>query len=976
MAQNIGTLVGSAIRPIYDDLAIASAYSNELKGGHHVYATHAEMELIIEPRRDWGMLVTVYNDNIDSSKNKTYVLKYNYDDLNIMNNNNWIPYSPSVEPLNKEWIDSVSSIDSIPPVSPADGLRILISNNPTGVFATYENQLAIYNAATTTWKFYVPTNGWTVRVDSIPNSIFKFDGSNWKREFVNSVRYLQATSPNDLDYVVLSASASAGTGDLDWKNSNIVPVDSYSYSVYYITFGSTNSGTTTLQIDNLSTTSVKKFENGVLVDLASGDLIPGISYQVLWNSVSNVFQTSPPAQTVTTIGPAPDGSYTDGLYPFTPTTPIGTAVDNFNEVLKALVPPSAPDLQNWDLNPTTRFTNGGLSFDNTTSGYSSATQSPTPVAIKGQFNPLSVNKDTPNNPSNFQRMGITSRVTQPRTTAFYSADITGEFNSVVTSTNPTSITTPTVAYAVKSFGNGMTGTMSFLVNGVTVSSVDLTNSGAIDTTVFNSVSGGTSGFVLSAATSSKFPGGAAFETFMNRTGSYRLKRESNYIVEGYNYLVVRHDITPSSSIVLARKEFVADSSTAEIAATVVTPRLTSTVGNTKKFLSGIEYYNTNFSWKYESTLSNVFSNTYNTDTDALIFEDVSDSTVNNLTGYLTTSSGLGISSPTITNNSLDTSFLVTPNSTLPISMTFSLLASKRRINESLKFRVKVKKTVQGTFIGATVSSDGLISKDNWFVDTYPNSSTATNEPFQDENYRLQNGSSKYGATFDIHNVTSGNPFPASAWNSTLSLFNGSNQTNGLIVINDSLMYPRNNSNWDFSLPGNSTTNLNFGISDRNYQNCDSVSSGFPAVSGNSNYRTFTRWTYWGTGSKKTFVMNVTFEGVTWVNSNVPLTGNQCWFEVKLPFKTGSTIPGGTSIESSGSTTGWMDATKAFNPTLFGDGAGCFDASGSAANAPNTSGVNWAINFGSRGTITSGGYLLWRITMGPNNSGRINQVNIT
>ena len=179
MAQNIGTLVGSAIRPIYDDLAIASAYSNELKGGHHVYATHAEMLAIIEPRRDWGMLVTVYNDG-DTSKNKTYVLKYNYSNLNIMDNNNWIPYSPSVEPLNKEWIDSVSSIDSIVPASPTDGLRILISNNPTGVFAGQENKLAIYDAPTTNWKFYVPTNGWTVRVDSIPNSIFKYDGEKPK----------------------------------------------------------------------------------------------------------------------------------------------------------------------------------------------------------------------------------------------------------------------------------------------------------------------------------------------------------------------------------------------------------------------------------------------------------------------------------------------------------------------------------------------------------------------------------------------------------------------------------------------------------------------------------------------------------------------------------------------------------------------------------------------------------------------------
>ena len=46
-----------------------------------------------------------------------------------------------------------------------------------------------------------------------------------------------------------------------------------------------------------------------------------------------------------TIGPAEDGTYADGLFTsFISTTPIGTAVDRFNEVLKALSPAPAPDL--------------------------------------------------------------------------------------------------------------------------------------------------------------------------------------------------------------------------------------------------------------------------------------------------------------------------------------------------------------------------------------------------------------------------------------------------------------------------------------------------------------------------------------------------------------------------------------------------------------------------------------------------------
>ena len=48
-----------------------------------------------------------------------------------------------------------------------------------------------------------------------------------------------------------------------------------------------------------------------------------------------------------TIGSAEDGTYTDGLFTdFTTSTEIGTAIDRFNEVLKALAPNPAPDLDN------------------------------------------------------------------------------------------------------------------------------------------------------------------------------------------------------------------------------------------------------------------------------------------------------------------------------------------------------------------------------------------------------------------------------------------------------------------------------------------------------------------------------------------------------------------------------------------------------------------------------------------------------
>ena len=70
---NVGTLVGAAIRPINTADLISTAYANEIKGGIHGYATLAERDSIIIQRRQWGMLVVVYDDPTPSN-NKTYQL--------------------------------------------------------------------------------------------------------------------------------------------------------------------------------------------------------------------------------------------------------------------------------------------------------------------------------------------------------------------------------------------------------------------------------------------------------------------------------------------------------------------------------------------------------------------------------------------------------------------------------------------------------------------------------------------------------------------------------------------------------------------------------------------------------------------------------------------------------------------------------------------------------------------------------------
>ena len=82
----------------------------------------------------------------------------------------------------------------------------------------------------------------------------------------------------------------------------------------------------------------------------SGSLSAGDNVTIADNS-SGSFTISASTSGGSTIGNAEDGSYSDGLFTdFATDTAIGDAIDRFNEVLKALAPAPAPDLDDIDCN--------------------------------------------------------------------------------------------------------------------------------------------------------------------------------------------------------------------------------------------------------------------------------------------------------------------------------------------------------------------------------------------------------------------------------------------------------------------------------------------------------------------------------------------------------------------------------------------------------------------------------------------------
>jgi len=804
MAQNTGTLISAAIRPNDSLDPIASAFAREIKGGLHTASASSDRDLIISQRREWGMMCYVINDD------KLYQLKYGYFNTDITNNTNWVEFTGGSGGGSGEWVDSVFTRTSTPPALPSNGDRYLIIPTASGAWTSLEDKIAQYDSITLNWLYTTPTDGMSVRVDDEDNSVYMYNGTypvgTWTKELLNQVRFISATSSDGLQYNALST-----------------PIFTpYSQEILFLaTFATANSGSASLNVNGLGDVAFKKLSGTGLDDLDPSDLSIGVVYTVSYDGT--YFQVTIPvgATSVGVIGPAEDGDYTDGLFTdFTPTTPIGTPIDRFNEILKSLVPPSAPDLSDWS-GSKTGAVNGKLSFDGSNpiagSTYISATNSPTiPISVDGTWTQAG------------KRIGIAASA---------SNDITGILNYQVTAHTGV----PTPAYIAQTFGDSHLGELKMYVNGVLQSgTVSLTNLSAQDTTS----SGVSTGFNVSAATASKFPQGDPFNNFWNRTGTWRLKGNNPNIVLGYNYLYVVHDNSPSFTRTLTRYEFIIDHNTTS---TVISGATTSYTLSGSKYLSGINYF-TGGNAFYDVTADNLYRNTYYGGSDAITFNEVSTGNtipILNTTATLTLASSGG--------NELK-QFKISNVDQQGSSMTFSIYSSgKRRINESISWSTSAKRTLQGTTTGGSV----LIN--NVLLDNVSASSTLLVENFDDETYRLKNTNG--GFQYDIYSLITLNP-----WDSNQSLIGGtSGWTDGLQVGNGRLQYPVTN----YSSFGNLTTNLNFGNSSRAYN----------TSSGSRVYIRSFRQVSPTTGN---FTMVINGSTGTFVSLATPLTGNNIHVEIKAP----------------------------------------------------------------------------------------------
>ncbi len=287
--QNVGTLIGAAVRPIDDAMPIASAFSFEINGGHHQVATLAARDSIIVQRRQWGMLCTVYNDSTVTN-NATYQLKYGYNSTNTMDNSNWVVFSGgSGAGSATNWLNPVISVTMSTPAFSSDGDRYLVglssASSLSGSFASLTNAgysgnlvggyIAEYKSNINNWVTTLPTNGMTIRVNNDDNSFYRYEGTyttgQWYKERVNQVRYLTATSTNKVNYTIT-------TGDFFTYSTEMV---------YLVQFGTSNSGATpTLNINGLGQKTMKKQIASGLSTFESNDLnVTGI-YNLIYDGTN------------------------------------------------------------------------------------------------------------------------------------------------------------------------------------------------------------------------------------------------------------------------------------------------------------------------------------------------------------------------------------------------------------------------------------------------------------------------------------------------------------------------------------------------------------------------------------------------------------------------------------------------------------------------------------------------------------------
>jgi hypothetical protein len=494
------------------------------------------------------------------------------------------------------------------------------------------------------------------------------------------------------------------------------------------------------------------------------------------DSSNNVVLTSSSGGSGGNIGAAEDGSYADGLFSdFLASTPIGTAIDKFNEILKIIVPGPAPavDRINYTntngIAPKLTFTNQGEA----PSGYTDVTSTgsfTSPPAINDQYTVATSGEDF--------RLGVYNGT----------QEITGVINFHVAE----ELKSSQINYTNNAFGNAESGSLKLIVNGSTLRTLNLTTAGAGNPnsgSATNLNSNGSGFFNLSITASAKDQNSSLYNIFQHRTSKYVVDPQDQR--KGWNIAKIEHEYG-STSYVTNFVQWFNDTDASSNAMSVSNSRVTFT-GNGSKYLSGVRYFRS-ASLVYNADVSNVYKFTYPT---------------GNVVTFNRTSNINAISAqalPATDGTDLFNKVLRLTASTATNDDT--MLNNSTTVSVDLSHPFKTNLSTAGSVI-----TSGILI---YNVDTANNNLT---ENFDLEDFRITNGSYTTQGS-----VTAG----AATWSSSNHMTLAAGHTDGLLMYNGALRSPLQGANG-----GNFSTLANGPAGNPNYSSVEGTRTFFRKIQNTS-----------------------------------------------------------------------------------------------------------------------------------------------
>ena len=463
-----------------------------------------------------------------------------------------------------------------------------------------------------------------------------------------------------------------------------------------------------------------------------------------------------------TIGAAEDGTYSDGLFTdFSDTTSIGTAVDRFNEVLKALAPNPAPPMReiNYRVQAGSIYS-GRLSFDGT---HQSANFPFASVETYSQNSAAGFDALTVNDVYQTDDKVVADGNFDGSDLYFWKVGVISGNNVRIEGTINWNVPAKVTANGVRQyendvFGDGDQGNLYLEVNGVNIHNVNLASvigQGNPPNGSDFSYDNDSSGFInISLPSSSQTEGGVEFPIFKSRSADFVIEAES--MRPGHNKARVKHN-KGTVEYVSNYIEWVWDNTTDQITFTNSNVAVLNQIGST--YISGVQYHS-EIELRYTTDILNAYKPIYDT-------------------GNITTSSTVGTSNPLpfplIANGENMEKVINFQNDVTVVG------SSEPLLNETVDINITVPHPIRGDSTGGNVETDPIL------LYNPTSSANQTVEDFVLEEFRLQTdiyASQGAGATsgFDQNLI----------WNSELHMSgSNANHSDGLQIYNGKLLSPIN-----------------------------------------------------------------------------------------------------------------------------------------------------------------------------------------